>query len=259
MNRSVWLCFWSFAIVSIFGFASAWDELSAPRPEVVAHGKSVYHASCSACHGKSGKGNGIIAANLAVKPRDLTRGVYENRSTMSGQLPTKGDLFKTISEGIHSTSMPQFRGLSSEDREAVVEYIRTLSPRFADADEFPLDILADSKAPESTPNTLALGRNVYVTMKCADCHGATGKGEGEVVKQQFDELGEPVETPDLTDPINYEFSRSPRDLYRIFSTGLDGSPMPSYFATISETDRWYLAYYVWSLRQGMSYVSDSSQ
>lgn len=248
--RSISEIFWALALLSIVGFWYGWDEIDRPTPEVLARGKTLFHSSCAPCHGKHGKGDGSIAANLDIQPRDLSRGVYENRSTMSGQLPTKADLFKTLSEGIHNTAMPHFRGLRPEDRMAVVEYIRTLSPRFADPDEYPLDVLAASAAPEVTQRSLMQGRKIYVDMKCGDCHGATGKGTGEIVTKQVDEHGEPVATPDLTDPASYEFSRTPHDLYRILSTGLDGSPMPSYFATINEQDRWYLAFYVWSLRDG---------
>lgn len=240
------------AILSILGFW--YDDAVVVDPEVLARGKSIYHNACSPCHGSKGKGDGILAANIIEKPRNLTSGVYENRSTMTGQLPTKDDLFRTITDGIHNTPMPTFRRLDAEDRLAVTEYIMTLSQRFSDPDEYPLDILPESEAPPFGPHALAQGRKIYVAMKCADCHGATGKGEGEIVKKQFDEHGEPIETPDLTDPRSYEFSRSVRDVYRILSTGLDGTPMPSYLATINDADRWYLSYYTWSLRDGYWYT-----
>ena len=37
-------------------------------------GRKVYLDSCSPCHGITGKGDGIVAANLYVKPRDFTMG-----------------------------------------------------------------------------------------------------------------------------------------------------------------------------------------
>lgn len=238
------------ALLSLFGFWYDPDEILRPSPEVLSRGEHIYLNACAPCHGKKGKGDGIIAANLVEKPRDLTRGVFENRSTMSGQLPARYDLLMTISGGIHNTPMPRFSALDPQDREAVVEFIRTLSPRFSDPEEYPLDVLPESEATPLTHDALAQGRKIFVAMKCADCHGANGKGEGEIVKKQFDEHGNPIELTDLTNPASYEFSRSPKDVYRILSTGLDGTPMPSYFATINEADRWFLAYYVWSLRDG---------
>jgi cytochrome c oxidase cbb3-type subunit 2 len=37
------------------------------------------------------------------------------------------------------------------------------------------------------------------------------------------------------------------DIYRTVSTGLSGTPMPSYSDSVPEADRWALAYYVLSL------------
>ena len=37
------------------------------------------------------------------------------------------------------------------------------------------------------------------------------------------------------------------DIFRTMSTGLSGTPMPSYRDSLSESDRWALAYYILSL------------
>jgi cytochrome c oxidase cbb3-type subunit 2 len=38
-----------------------------------------------------------------------------------------------------------------------------------------------------------------------------------------------------------------KDIYRTMSTGLSGTPMPSFSDSVSEADRWALSYYVLSL------------
>jgi len=38
-----------------------------------------------------------------------------------------------------------------------------------------------------------------------------------------------------------------KDIFRTMSTGLSGTPMPSFSDSVSEEDRWALAYYVLSL------------
>ncbi|MCY1286902.1 hypothetical protein D9M70_358820 [compost metagenome] len=38
-----------------------------------------------------------------------------------------------------------------------------------------------------------------------------------------------------------------KDIFRTVSTGLSGTPMPSFSDTVSEDDRWALAYFVLSL------------
>ncbi len=57
-----------------------------------AEGKTQYDNVCVACHGPSGKGDGVAAAALDPKPRDLSDAAYV--STLSNE-----HLYKVISEG----------------------------------------------------------------------------------------------------------------------------------------------------------------
>src|SRR5689334_2824516 len=41
-------------------------------PESIQAGQKIYQTSCVPCHGESGKGDGPVAKNMAVKPADLT-------------------------------------------------------------------------------------------------------------------------------------------------------------------------------------------
>jgi len=65
---------------------------------------AVYNHACAWCHGKDGRGDGpaafSIAKYLSPRPRDLTRGRFELRSTASGELPTDEDLLCTLEHGI---------------------------------------------------------------------------------------------------------------------------------------------------------------
>jgi mono/diheme cytochrome c family protein len=45
----------------------------AQEQEVAAAGKIPYDQRCAVCHGEGGKGNGIVANVLMVKPADLTQ------------------------------------------------------------------------------------------------------------------------------------------------------------------------------------------
>jgi mono/diheme cytochrome c family protein len=45
----------------------------AQEQEVAAAGKVPYNQNCAVCHGEGGKGNGIVANVLMVKPADLTQ------------------------------------------------------------------------------------------------------------------------------------------------------------------------------------------
>src|SRR5437773_6430912 len=62
-------------------------------------GKTIYEARCTICHGSEGKGDGVAAAMLHPRPRDLTAGKYKYRTTETGTIPTDKDLERTIREG----------------------------------------------------------------------------------------------------------------------------------------------------------------
>ncbi len=225
-----------------------------PSTETLEHGKAMFNISCAPCHGADGTGNGPISANLRSKPRDLTKGIYLNRSTASGELPTDYDLFRTITTGLHNTAMPSFRQMRQQDRWAIVQYIKTLSPRFADSTEYPLDVLNVGTQVLPSPQSLERGRTLFLQMQCANCHGSGGEGNGPSASSLVDDFKNPIRPTDLTNPSDYKFSHSVLDVFRIFSTGLNGTPMPSYAASLSETDRWHLANYVWSLQSTDQYV-----
>jgi mono/diheme cytochrome c family protein len=226
--------------------------------DLLSQGKELYAISCSPCHGISGHGDGPLAYNLKIFPRDFTKGVYKSRSTASGQLPTDYDLFHTVTAGIHS-QMPGFRGQTLLARWAVVQYIKTLCDRFSDLSEYPLDTLAFGRQIVSSPKSLSRGRMVYLQMRCAECHGSYGRGDGKAAYTQNDDFGNPLHVTDLTNYSDYKFSRNILDVYRIFSTGMNGVPMPSYNDNLSEDDRWNLANYVWALQNTDQYPSMATE
>src|SRR5260370_826096 len=100
--------------------------------------------------------------------------------------------------------------------------------------------------PPPSQQIVARGKEVWQNAKCWECHGNTGKGDGEKAPGLKDDFGFPSRPADLT---SGQFKSGPAvgDIFRTMSTGFSGTPMPSYRDSLPEQDRWALAYYVVSL------------
>jgi len=215
-------------------------------------GQAVYGHNCAPCHGPEGDGQGPAAYLVFPKPRNFQRGDFKLRTTAMGQLPTDEDLVRTVTGGIPGSSMFSFAGVLSETEiEAVVEYVKLLTPKFADATPVTQDqLLQIPDPPASTPELVAAGRQVYELMRCAQCHGPEGRGDGPSAPTLRDSEGDPFPAADFTVGI-YKGGRRPQDLYRTFLTGMAGTPMPSYASALqSDEQAWTLVYYVLSLAPG---------
>ena len=198
-------------------------------------GARVFRDNCAVCHGATGDGQGMAAHHFKSPPRDLTRGRFKFRSTASGQIPTDADLVRTIVRGVPSTGMvPQDR-LSDDEVRAVVAFVKSLSPRFADG-KAPR-VQAIPAPPSMTPEAVARGARVYVKGECAECHGKEARGDGPSAKDLS------VRPSDLT---RRPFKSGPTaaDIVRTLLTGLDGTPMPSYYQVLEDDELWDLAYWL---------------
>ena len=214
-------------------------------------GRRLFRVLCAGCHGALGDGQSRVAAAMFPAPRDLTRGEYRFRSTASGKLPLRDDLFRTLSRGLPGTVMPSWQDqLTERERRSLVLYLETLSPRFALEPRDPADVVADVAGVEPPPPTPALverGREVYARMKCGQCHGERGRGDGTAAPTLENTDGTPSHVFDFTYGV-YKGGHEPTDVYRTFMTGLTGTPMPAFDQSLpDEVDRWALVYYCLSL------------
>ncbi len=101
-------------------------ESSALRPQ--AGGYALYRRNCLHCHGVSGAGDGPTAAFLYPPPRDYRLGIFKFTSTPYMTPPHRNDLRRTITHGLHGTSMPAFHPLMTEDEiEQVIDYVMFLA------------------------------------------------------------------------------------------------------------------------------------
>lgn len=208
------------------GRAQEPSEGPVPREVLVVEGRAVYRAACVPCHGIRGDGRGPAARSLSPRPRDFTTGVFKFRSTPSGALPTDDDLFRTVSLGVPGTWMPAWDELLSErQRRAVIEYVKTLVPDYQDefAIEPPLPL------PDRTPalGSAWEGRYVFLALKCWECHGTAGRGNGPASGTLEDDWGRRIKPYDFTRG-DYKTGGRPVDIYRTLRTGLSGTPMPAF-------------------------------
>jgi len=191
-----------------------------------ARGKALYEKFCITCHGADGKGEGTAAVYLSPKPRDFTRGVYKIQSTPSGTLPTDKDLLRTLQQGMSGTAMPAWDRLSDQDRADLVAFIKNFSEKFT-TDKPPQPIVIDQEPP-SSPETIKKGKAIYALSGCWMCHGTTGAGDGPSSKNMTDDFGRSIPPYNFTRGQSFKGGATPRDIYRTFSTGVGGTPMPAY-------------------------------
>jgi cytochrome c oxidase cbb3-type subunit 2 len=233
------------------------SQVSLPRSEEwIAYGLQVYARRCLGCHGAKGDGNGPAAAFMQKdRPRNFTLGVFKFRLTPSGSLPDDGDLLRTITRGVRGTAMPTWHELPEKDRLAVIQYIKYVlsvdlsdpaRPYYYFVEEPPKAPLFIGEPPPPSREMVQRGQAVWKQAKCWECHGQQGRGDGEKAAGLKDDFGFPIPPANLTTG-QFKSGPSVKDIFRTMSTGLSGTPMPSFSDTLAEEDRWALSYYVLSL------------
>lgn len=206
-------------------------------------GKPLYLQYCSPCHGDRGDGAGPGAAFLNPRPRDFTKRLFKLRTTPSGQAPATADVLRTIERGIPGTSMPSFAFLPEGDRRKVAAHVLRLADMLDEPE--PTTVPHPGEPPATTSQSVEVGRQLYVEAGCASCHGSLGKGDG--TQDMKDADGRPIGARDFTTGV-FAGGDARLDVYYRFTTGMDGSPMPSYGDVLDVPQRWALVDYVQSLR-----------
>jgi mono/diheme cytochrome c family protein len=256
---SLWLGAAAFlALPSVSWAQLSTDQLKAweTAPTAVSHvGNLTGHAKdaaadyrryCVGCHGELGDGNGENAKwyepPLFPKPRNFQLGIFKCRSTPSGTLPTDEDLFGTIARGMDRSTMPQWSTFTKQERADLVAWIKHFSPRWAN--EKPGDPIKIPPEPEVTPERIKAGREVFARVQCWKCHGVQGMANGPSAATLTDDLGAPIAAFNFTEGSRPKCGDTDQDIYRIFMTGLDGTPMPSFADNIKPEEAWDLVFYL---------------
>ncbi len=208
-------------------------------------GRAVFVRECAACHGDKGDAKTVAAEFLTPRPRDFTKRNFRLRTTESGAMPTSADVLRTVEKGIPGTAMPSFEFLSATERRQAAAFAFKMAGLLGSPE--PATISDPGAPPASTPESIARGKQVFATLQCAACHGTEGKGDGPSSAKLKNAEGYAIVPRDFTAGV-FRGGSEPRDIYYRFSTGMDGTPMPSFAEVIeSASDRWALVDYVRSL------------
>jgi cytochrome c oxidase cbb3-type subunit 2 len=210
-----------------------------------------YRRYCVGCHGTLGDGNGENAQWISPKPRDFQLAIFKCRSTPTGTLPTDEDLFNSIGRGLDRSNMPSWDALTKQERADLVAWIKHFSPRWQNEKAgTPIQIPAE---PEITPDRVKTGQEVFRKMECWKCHGVQGMANGPSSSTLTDDLGRPISPFNFTDGSRPLCGSTDQDIYKIFMTGLDGTPMPSFADNIKPEEAWDLVFYLRSLQPHNAY------
>jgi mono/diheme cytochrome c family protein len=208
-------------------------------------GRFLYERHCVVCHGARGDGAGEMAASLYPRPRSFREGLFKFRTTPFGFLPTDDDLRHTIRYGFSGTGMGMFAQLTEGELDALLVYVKSFSRRWRQAEDYAEPIaLPDPPGWLGDPARAANGKALY-DLHCAACHGPAADGRGPAAAGLRDFWEQPVKPSDLRQP-HLRGGDRPLDLYRVLTTGLNGTPMLSFDATLTPEQRWEIIAWVFT-------------
>jgi len=209
-------------------------------------GRQLYYRYCWGCHGARGNGDGENAPYLNILPRNFVQATFKCRSTPTGTLPTDSDLFNTLKRGINFTNMPSWAALTDQNRADLVAFIKTFSPRWKS--EKSGDPIQVPPEPALTVASIKHGQELFQKLECWKCHGQEGRGDGPSASTLTDSNDQPIRPYNFTTDNRSKCGRTNAELYKIFMTGLDGTPMPSFADVVKPEDAWDLVHFLRTLQ-----------
>lgn len=250
-------------------------------------GKDLYKLRCEVCHAEEGTGDGVAADYLYPRPRDFSLGLFKYKSSPGSLPPRDEDLMQTIRDGLAGTGMPGWKSLMSEEQMASLlpvikgfDFTGTWAPEDAEDEKFDEDgrylgpdyvQISEIEPLEGliaySEESINAGK-VAFEKACSECHGDEGRGNIISGKRLEDDWGYRIWPRDQTAPWTWRATNvetpvetareeTVKNIYMRLSIGIIGTPMPAHRAVeegnkdpVSLEDRWHIANYVYSLREG---------
>ncbi len=233
----------------------SWTHFDVPQaPAVTAQlterGRQVFEENCASCHGAEGAADGLCAAFLSPQPRDFTTGVYRFKTTPGSEMPTDADLYRTVSLGIHSTGMPPWQYLlTEEDRWALVAHLKTFSDKF---ERFgagtPVD-LGSEPAQRQRRDDRRAAASCTPRRSAASATATTATATAPRRSRSSTPSATRIPPRNYHKAADFKRGHTLRDIALTIHTGNNGTPMPAFDGALSEEQVWDLAAYVHSLAE----------
>lgn len=209
-------------------------------------GRQLYYRYCWGCHGFRGDGNGENAPYLNILPRNFVAASFKCRSTPTGTLPLDQDLYNSLERGLVNSNMPSWITLTTQNRADLIAFIKTFSPRWqTEKSGDPINVPAE---PALTVQSIKHGQELFQKLECWKCHGQEGRGDGPSASTLTDSNDQPIRPYNFAAGSRFKCGVTNRDLYKIFLTGLDGTPMPSFADVVKPEEAWDLVHYLRTLQ-----------
>lgn len=146
----------------------------APNPSA---GAAVYVEKCADCHGQTGKGDGVMAAELDFEPSPLA-------DPEIARLASPADWYQVVTQGRMNRFMPPFNSLSDEERWHVVAYALSLSASQEERDqgqalfEVHCQSCHDMEAGDELQSFIQSGR--WANVSASEMYALISEGLGEM-------------------------------------------------------------------------------
>ena len=227
-----------------------------PNPHMESHigdltghseaGADLYYRYCWGCHGARGNGDGENAPWVTPTPRNFVTATFKCRSTPTGTLPLDSDIYDAMTRGFITTNMPSWAALTSQNRADLVAFIKTFSARWVtDKAGDPITVPPE---PALTLDSIKHGKTLFQKLECWKCHGPEGRGDGPSASTLTDSNDQPIKPYNFYTGYRFKCGTTNSDLYKIFMTGLDGTPMPSFADVVKPEEAWDLVHYLRTLQ-----------
>lgn len=243
-NQSISYMFLAVALLAL-PFSTPAQKVEAHVGKLTGHaeaGKQLYYRFCWGCHGSRGDGNGENAPYLNILPRNFVTATFKCRSTPTGTLPTDEDLYNSLGRGFVNSNMPSWLPLTKQQRVDLVAFIKTLSVRWKN--EKPSEPIQIPTEPKLALESIKHGSELFQKLECWKCHGQEGRGDGPSASTLTDSNEQPIRPYNFAAGSRFKCRDTNDDLYKIFMTGLDGTPMPSFADNIKPEEAWDLVHYL---------------